>query len=222
MRLSWFLIVIGLVAGAPLASGQDALPSADEALKRLKDGNTRFVTDHLAQKDLGTNRRNQLARGQRPFAVILTCADSRVAPEIVFDQGLGDLFVLRVAGNISEPFVIGSVEYAVEHLSTPLIVVMGHEGCGAVDAALNGVDLPGDLPMLVKKVYTGKDLPENKAEALNVAVKNNALRQTELLTKQSKVIRERVDSKRVRIATGVYSLKTGEIVWLNVSTDGSR
>jgi carbonic anhydrase len=222
VRHSWFVTVIMLFAGAALASGQEAWPSADEALKRLKDGNSRFVADQLSHKDLGTNRRNELAKGQRPLAVILTCADSRVAPEIVFDQGLGDLFVLRVAGNISERYVIGSIEYAVEHFRTPLIVVMGHEGCGAVDAALNGVDLDGDLSMLVKKVYTGKDLPGDKAEALSAAIRNNARHQAELLTRQSKVIQDVVDGQRVRIVSGVYSLKTGEIIWLDISKNGSR
>ncbi len=105
---------------------------------------------------LCARRRALLAKGQHPHAVILSCADSRVAPELLFDQGLGDLFVLRVAGNISDPFVLGSIEYAVEHLHAPLIVVLGHESCGAVAAALTKVDFPGNLGTLIKEVHVGK------------------------------------------------------------------
>jgi carbonic anhydrase len=210
-----------LILAVPVYA-QEAMPSTEEALKRLKEGNARFVADKLAKKDVGEKRRTELAKGQRPFAIILSCADSRVPPEIVFDQGLGDLFVLRVAGNISEPYVIGSIEYGVEVLKAPLIVVVGHESCGAVDAALKGVELQGDLAKLIKEVHIGKDLPKEKAEALNAAIKNNALHQAGLLTKQSKVIKEMVDSKRVRIATGVYSLKTGEIGWVDAAKDGAK
>src|SRR5439155_1280302 len=123
------LFLVGRVrAEAPVTGAQ--------ALERLKAGNTRFAADKSNPKNIGKDRRAVLAKGQHPFAVVLTCADSRVAPELVFDQGLGDLFVLRVAGNIADPFVLGSIEYAVEHLHTPLIVVLGHESCGAVAAAL--------------------------------------------------------------------------------------
>ena len=97
----------------------------------LKEGNERFATDRLEHKDMGAARRTELTAGQHPFAAVLSCADSRVPPEIVFDQGLGDLFVVRVAGNVGEPFALGSIDYAVEHLHVPLIVVLGHEKCGA-------------------------------------------------------------------------------------------
>src|SRR6516165_380132 len=134
-------------------------PSPEEALKRLKEGNSRFVADMLAERNLGRNRRAELAKGQAPFAIILGCADSRVAPELLFDQGLGDLFVVRVAGNVTDPAILGSIEYAVEHLKAPLIVVVGHEKCGAVDAALSGGELHGNIAKLIKEVQPGKDLP---------------------------------------------------------------
>jgi carbonic anhydrase len=150
-----------------------------------------------------------LAKGQAPFALVLTCADSRVAPELVFDQGLGDLFVLRVAGNISEPAVLGSIEYALEHLHTPLIVVIGHESCGAVKAAVEGGHLDGNLSWLIERVYVGKGKPKDMKEA----VKTNALRQAALLSEQSKIIKELVHNKRVQIVAGAYSLSTGKVDW---------
>src|SRR5947209_2306854 len=137
-----------MFAGGAL-SQEAAPPTAEGAIKLLKEGNGRFAQGKLAAKDTGANRRALLAKGQHPFAVVLTCADSRVAPELVFDQGLGDLFVLRVAGNITDPFTLGSIEYAVEHLHTPLIVVLGHENCGAVAAALTKVEFPGNLGTLI-------------------------------------------------------------------------
>src|SRR5205085_10520354 len=136
----------------------------------LKEGNGRFAAGKLAVKDVGAQRRATLAKGQHPFAVVLACADSRVPPELVFDQGLGELFVLRVAGNLADPFVLGSIEYAVEHLHTPLIVVLGHENCGAVAAALTKAAFPGNLGTLVKEVHVGKNLPMERAAALPAAV----------------------------------------------------
>src|SRR5207248_7711581 len=151
-----------------------------------------------------------LAKGQHPFAVVLTCADSRVAPELVFDQGLGDLFVLRVAGNITDPFTLGSIEYAVEHVHTPLIVVLGHENCGAVAAALTKVEFPGNLGTLIKEVHVGKDLPMERSAALPVAVKNNVLFHAAQLTKRSGLLKEEAAHKKVSIVGGVYRLASGK------------
>ena len=193
---------------------QHAGPSADEALKMLKEGNGRFAKDQTQAKDITSKRRQEVAKGQHPFAIVLTCADSRVAPELLFNQGLGDLFVLRVAGNVSDPLVLGSIEYAVEHLHSPLIVVLGHEKCGAVDAALSGGHLKGNLAFLIDAVHVGKDLPKDKGEALSAGVRNNARRQAELLSRNSDVIREHVEHKGVRIVSGVYRLSSGEVEWL--------
>src|SRR5881227_1645518 len=114
--------------------------SAREALERLREGNHRFVSDVRSRDTLVTQtRRSELAEGQEPFAIILGCSDSRVPAEIVFDQGLGDLFVIRVAGNIVAPSQIGSVEFAAERFGTRLVVVMGHTGCGAIEATLEAV-----------------------------------------------------------------------------------
>lgn len=195
------------------AYAQEKLPTADVALQKLKEGNARFVADKPTAKDTGKVR-EKLAQGQHPFAIVLTCADSRVAPELVFDQGLGQLFVLRVAGNIADPNNIGSAEYGVHHLHAPLIVVLGHESCGAVEAVVAGAKIEGNLGTLLKSVQPGKDLPKDKTAALASGVRANAQYQAEQLTKQSKVIKELVESGRVKIVTGIYSLKTGEVEWL--------
>src|SRR5439155_16101250 len=136
---------------------QETRPSPAAAWQKLKEGNARFVSDRLAARQIGEERRARLAKGQQPFAVVLSCADSRVVPELLFDQGLGDVFVVRVAGNIADKAMLGSIEYAVEHLHVPLVVVLGHESCGAVQAALDGKPLPGNLGWLVKQVYTGNN-----------------------------------------------------------------
>ena len=123
-----------------------------QAIDLLKAGNARFVSGALTPKDNYATLREQLSTGQHPFAVVLCCSDSRVAPEIIFDQKLGDLFVIRNAGNIVDEEVLGSIEYAVEHLETPLVVVMGHSACGAVTATCQGGDLPGHIIDLAKRI----------------------------------------------------------------------
>ncbi|MEM9645154.1 MAG: carbonic anhydrase [Planctomycetota bacterium] len=130
--------------------------SCEEALLRLKQGNGRFVRGELRHPHLGSDWRKRLADGQKPFATILGCSDSRVPPELLFDQGFGDLFVIRVAGNVIDTDVTGSIEYGVDHLKTSLVVVMGHEGCGAVTAALQADedlrDEPNEIRSLVQKI----------------------------------------------------------------------
>ena len=216
VRNSIGLVVLASLCLPSILTAQEVQPAPEAAFKRLKDGNARFAADQLAKKDVGSKRRAELAKGQRPFAVILTCADSRVAPELIFDQGLGDLFVLRVAGNVSNPDILGSIEYAVTALQAPLIVVLGHSQCGAVAAAINGKPLEGNLGKLIERVHVGKELPKDRDAALAAGIKANVLYHTQELTKQSKVLEEFVSGQRVRIEAGVYSLKTGEVDWLEV------
>lgn len=211
-RLFVLVLFLGWAASIPAQVPADP---AVAALAKLKEGNGRFVGGKAITKAPDVKQRAELAKGQQPFAVILTCADSRVAPELVFDQGLGQLFVLRVAGNVTDPAILGSIEYAVEHLKSPLIVVMGHEKCGAVAAALGGEELHGNLGKLIKEVHVGKDLPKDKAAALTTGIKANVLFQTERLTKDSTVLKDFAATKRVRIVPAVYSLSTGEVTWLD-------
>ena len=193
----------------------NAGPTPDEALKQLKEGNLRFVADRPKEAEFGSKRRIELSQGQRPIAVVLTCSDSRAAPEIVFDKGLGVLFVIRVAGNVGGPEVYASIEYALAVLKAPLIVVLGHSSCGAVDAALKGKQQPsGNLQHLIALIHTGDDLPLDKHAALNEAIQNNVRYQAQLLTSKSKIIQDFTSSGRVKIATAVYDLKTGLVDWL--------
>jgi len=196
--------------------GQEPVPTPAVALERLKEGNGRFAADKPVAKKTDAKRRAELAAGQHPIAVVLTCADSRVTPELVFDQGLGDIFVLRVAGNIADRAVIGSIEYAVEHLHTPLIVVLGHESCGAVKAALEGKPLPGDLGWLGQQVHVGDKLPEDTQDRLNPGIRANALHAATDLTERSSAIKELAAGNRVQIVCGVYSLTSGEVDWLKM------
>ena len=135
-----------LAIAAPLAAAGEpaAAISADDALAQLVEGNRRFVSGEVARPHQSAARRAELAKGQAPVAIVLTCSDSRVAPELYFDQGLGDLFVIRNAGNVLDDHVLGSIEYAVEHLHVPLLIVIGHEKCGAVSAAVGGGERRGD------------------------------------------------------------------------------
>ena len=147
--------------------------------------------------------------------MILTCADSRVAPEIVFDQGLGDLFVIRVAGNIAPPAEVASIEYAVEHLHTPLVVVMGHQSCGAVGAAIEGGEAPGHLPALIDSIRPVVE----KARLLGGNLSNNAVRLNvervvDQLRSSTPLLAGEVAAGKLRIVGAVYSLDTGQVGWL--------
>ena len=211
--------VVHLPADEPAKGklAQEAIPTPDEALKRLKEGNARFVADMPKEAEPGSKKRIELSQGQRPIAVVLTCADSRAAPEIVFDKGLGVLFVIRVAGNVGGPEVYASIEYALAELKTSLIVVLGHTSCGAVGAALKGKEQPSDnLKQLVSLIHTGGALPKDKDAALDTAIRNNVQHQTQLLTRQSKIIQDFAASGRVKIVPAVYDLKTGAVNWLEL------
>jgi carbonic anhydrase len=209
-------IVLSAISSRALLADEPKLEKVapEVALKRLQEGNARFVADQLLPRDPYLVQRAKTADSQHPFAVILTCADSRVGPELVFNQQLGDIFVVRVAGNVTSPEILGSIEYAVEHLGPTLVVVLGHSSCGAVKAALSGDKLEGNLDALIKRVDVGKDLPKEKAAALDAAIKTNVLHQTQQLTKDSSVLKEFAATQRIRIVGGVYSLQSGKVEWV--------
>ncbi|HEY6011635.1 MAG TPA: carbonic anhydrase [Nitrospirota bacterium] len=189
-------------------------PSADEALKQLLDSNQHCVTGKLVQHDIVT-RRSELVKGQHPSAVVLSCSDSRVPPELIFDQGLGDIFVVRVAGNVVDAVTLGSIEYAVEHLNTPLIIVMGHDKCGAVSAAVQGGAPEGNIGSIVAKIAPSV----NKAKAagkkgddlLDAAIIENVRSVTANLTKDSAIIKHLVEEKKVKIVPAKYNLVSGKV-----------
>jgi carbonic anhydrase len=190
--------------------------SPDAALARLKAGNARFVSGNLSHPNQGPERRAKLTGGQHPFAIILGCADSRTSPEVVFDQGLGDLFVVRTAGNVVDDVALGSIEYAAEHLGTSLIVVLGHENCGAVKATLDGGKLPGHLPAIVKAIRPAvKASAGQPGNALDNAVLENARLETQRVAQSKPILRKLVEEGRVRVVAARYDLDTGKVVFLS-------
>lgn len=186
--------------------------SPDAALKRLMDGNQRFVQEKGTHPDQSPARIKEIAQGQHPFATLLTCADSRVSPEILFDEGLGDLFDIRVAGNIVTPEVLGSLEYAVAMLGTPLIMVLGHERCGAVTAAVEGEPLPGQIGSFVKAIKPAlAKIKDQAGDPVDNAVTANVHYQIEKLKHNSPIISQRLLDEKLKIVGGRYDLDTGEV-----------
>ena len=149
--------------------------STQEALQKLLEGNNRYTHHNLSHPNLNKARRDELVAGQSPFAIILTCADSRVCPEHIFDVGLGDIFTIRVAGNIVDKAVLGSIEYAAVHLGVNLVIVMGHESCGAVGAAIAGSQKDLHIDELIEAITPAiASIEGNKAEKVNECVQENA------------------------------------------------
>jgi len=216
-----FLFLAALAAPA-LASGTAAPGlSADEALKMLKDGNTRYLEGKPTHPRQDAARRAlTFGQGQHPVATLLSCSDSRVPVEVIFDQGIGDLFVVRVAGNVAATDEIGSMEYAVDHLGTPVVVVLGHSQCGAVTAVAENAKLPGSIGALVApiKPAVSKAKEENPGAAAEVlieaAIKNNVYQAMEDVLQKSSVIKARAKAGKVKLVGAFYELDTGKVQWL--------
>lgn len=234
---SWIvmsLLMAGLVFSGCTTPSTDFQPgtvaaspspvSPQQSLAMLKQGNDRFVRGVFAANN-SQERRHSLVAGQEPFAVIVCCSDSRVTPELIFDQGLGDVFVVRVAGNVVDSIVLGSVEYAAEHLHSPLIVVLGHENCGAVQAALKGGTPGGQIGSIVAKIAPsareaqteGLKGPEALARAtdLNVAASREAILASPIVT--------RLQAERKLTVVGAkYHLGSGQVEWLSQTSSSNR
>ena len=178
---------------------------SDKALDLLKFGNARFISGALTPKDNYAELREQLSTGQNPFAVVLCCSDSRVAPEIIFDQKLGDLFVIRNAGNVVDDDVLGSIEYAVEHLGTPLVVVLGHSCCGAVTATCQGGNLPGHIVDIAQRIQP--------AINTNCRIDDNAKRHAK---RMAQLIEDDdiVHHLGTQVTAAFYDLRSGKVEWL--------
>jgi carbonic anhydrase len=189
--------------------------NSEQALQMLMEGNQRFVSRKRRNSDQTYTRLVEVAKSQKPFASILGCADSRVPAEIVFDQGLGDLFVCRVAGNIATPEEIGSLEFGSLVLGSKVIMVLGHKRCGAVDATIKGAQVPGQIASLLDaikpSVEKSKNLPGDKLEN---ACKANILGQVEKL-KSSPVLTELINTNKLRIIGGYYDLDSGKVTMVS-------
>jgi carbonic anhydrase len=196
-----------LRAADPLAA---SVP-ADAALAKLKEGNLRFASSEVSKGQPTAARRKETAQAQHPFAIIVACADSRTGPELVFDQNLGDLFVVRTAGNLIDDHALGTIEYGVEHLGARLIVVLGHSRCGAVTAALASDHAHGHIDSLVRDIQPAVKAAKGKpGDALEATITENA----RLVAAQIKAKAELGDlAKEVRIIYAIYDLDTGKVEW---------
>jgi carbonic anhydrase len=220
------LKVAGAVAGLALVpqafAANDKPPpkpenviSPDAALDRLVKGNGRYV-DGVSRRHDFKHEREALSTGQNPYAAILSCADSRIAPEYCFDSARGDLFVCRIAGNFASDEMTASLEYAVQVLNTPLILVLGHGACGAVDATIksvkDGTTLPGHLPSLVAAIKPAVDAAKgDSGDMLTNAIRRNVLLNVDKLKNAAPILKSFADDKKIRVVGGVYELKSGKV-----------
>jgi carbonic anhydrase len=186
----------------------------DKALNRLLDGNRRFIAGKLQQPVDRTlvDLRHKVAKNQKPFAVIVGCSDSRVPPELVFDVTLGDLFVVRTAGEVVETVAFGSIEFAIEHLGTRLVVVLGHQHCGAVSAAVSGATEMGDISNVLKAIQPAvKEVKDQSGDSIENAVRANARNIAKHLQSTGPIIPPRVQAGEVKIVAAYYNLDTGKV-----------
>jgi len=211
----FILLIAAAIVRAQHAPAPAAGPTADAALAELKAGNEHHATKHYDHPHETAERQKELASGQHPHASVLACADSRVPPEIVFDQGLGDLFVIRVAGNVAGDDEVASLEYAAEHLNVPLIVVLGHQKCGGVTAAVQGGEAPGHLPALMKLLQPAVEKTKGTAgDAVANAVRANVEIVVGQLRASKPILVALVTAGKMKVVGGVYSLDTGRVDWL--------
>jgi carbonic anhydrase len=211
------MVALLLVSPGVLRSAETAEEqvTADSALAELKAGNAHHAEHHYQHPHETADRQRQLTSGQNPHAQILSCSDSRVPPEIIFDQGLGDLFIMRVAGNVAADTELGSLEYGAEHLHIPLLVVLGHQHCGAVTAAVEGGEPEGHIAALINllrpAVEKGRGLP---GDAVENAVQANVELVVRQLRTSNPILAGLVSHGKLRIVGAVYSLDTGKVTWL--------
>lgn len=221
------LVAAGLLAGSGALQSRAALAAdpvakttltADQALRLMKEGNDKFVTDAAFRAAQGREQRVALAMGQSPFCVLVGCSDSRVPPELLFGRGLGELFIIRNAGNTIDTAALGSVEYGVGVLGCPLIVVLGHEACGAVAAAVEIVEknttFPGVIGEMIQPIIPAVlSVRGQTGNLLDNAVRANARRVAGRLKTQSVVLQEAVRAGRLKVVAARYDLNDGDVDW---------
>ena len=219
-----FLMLLGAALSVPawLRAAEKGAPpkpqnviSPDAALDRLMKGNNRYVHGTMQRHDFSAERA-ALAKGQNPFAGILSCADSRIGPEYAFDTGRGDVFVCRVAGNFADEAIIGSFEYTVSVLGTPLIFVLGHDACGAVTATIkqvkDGASFPGHMPSFTDAITPAvKAVADQSGDVLTNAIKQNVVLTVQKLQSTGPILSEAVNQKKLKVVGGVYNLSTGKV-----------
>lgn len=191
--------------------------SAEEAILKLKQGNQRFITMHEKHPDADKKRRKEMLKGQHPFVAILSCSDSRVPPEIIFDQGLGDIFEIRNAGNVLDEHIIGSIEYAVMHCGVKLIVIMGHQDCGAIAATLSGKSETKYIKSLEDSIMPAVEDCKKKGLEINSdnVVKAHVFQDIQELLAQDSDLVKYMQQNNVQIIGAYYHLDTGKVEFLN-------
>jgi len=218
-----------LNAALALASATGSGVTANQALQKLKDGNARFVSGKMQHPNQDAARRDDTAKnGQHPYVSVLSCSDSRVPPELLFDQGVGDVFVIRVAGNVAATDEIGSVEYGAEHLGAQLVVVLGHTKCGAVTAVVKGDKVGGSIPTLVKpivpafKTVTKANPGVQKADLVDKTITQNVWQAIADLYKKSAILRELAHEGKVKIVGGLYHIDSGQVDFLGAHPNEAK
>jgi carbonic anhydrase len=207
------LLASGLELAAPLPAQAQSKLTPDEALAELVAGNKRFISEHMTayDHDLAILKEHNVEK-QEPFAAVLSCADSRVPVELIFDQSIGHIFVTRVAGNVITPEIIASLEYGAAVLGTKAILVLGHSGCGAVSATIKGKEVPGQISALFPHIQPAVDQAGSNLEA---ATKANAKIQATLLSQASTVISGMVKESKLKVVAGYYDLGTGAVTLID-------
>jgi len=208
-------------------AGESMICSPQQAIRLLQEGNERFAAGKPKRPHADAARRGEIAReGQHPFAVLLTCFDSRVPAEILFDAGIGDMFVARVAGNIVDTNQLASIEFAAEHMEVPLAVVLGHTQCAAIAAAVNNTRLHGSLPQLINRIKPAVEMARlehfgtSGGDLLSRAIEANVRRSVAELLRGSDVLRRRTERGDLQIVGAIYNVETGRVEWLPAGTEG--
>ena len=210
---SWVL-ALGVIVCMSWPSIHAEPAKARESLGRLKAGNDRYVKNASVPVSLSPVTRQTLAKGQAPFATVLSCADSRVPPEYIFNTGLGELFVVRAAGEVIDKSILASIEYGAEHLHTPLLVVMGHESCGAVKAAVENAAVEGpNLEYLVKAIKAGTKHTQSEQQELRAAILANVEQVINDAITNSAILRHAVEAGSLQIVGAYYELSSGKVIF---------
>ena len=214
------VVLSAVVSATLLASSKVTFNNPDEAIKRLKEGNARFVRGKSIHPHTDMKRIKETKGGQKPFVTMTTCSDSRVPLERVFDQGIGDMFIIRVAGNVSDIDEAGSIEYGTDHLGTGLVVIVGHTSCGAVTAVASGAHVTGNIPRLVdnivpavKKVQARHE-HESYDKWLGEAIEENVWQSIEDLLYNSSTVKHLVQDGKVKIVGAIYDIGTGKVKFM--------
>jgi carbonic anhydrase len=229
-RLLGFCVCV-VVSSAAVTFGSDAASpvSPAEAIKRLEEGNARYAAGKSKCPHADAARMKETAEhGQHPFVAMLACSDSRVPVELIFDQGVGDLFVIRVAGNVCAVDETGTIEYGADHLGTPLVVVLGHSSCGAVTAAAMGAEVHGSTAALVEHIRPAVEKARQavpnatKEQLLPVAIEDNVWQAIDDLFRQSPTVRERVEAGKLKVVGALYDVHEGRVKWLGEHPEQAR